>query len=60
MLIWTIGFLGIALLAALFGFHGLASGAVGVGMATFVLLFAVGTGMLLWQLFGNKRSTSPL
>ena len=60
MLIWTIGFLAIALLAALFGFHGLASGAAGVAMATFVLLFVVGTGMLLWQLFGNKRSTSSL
>ena len=60
MLIWTLGFLGIALLAAVFGFHGLASGAAGLAMAFFVLLFAVGTGMVLWQLFGNKRSTSPL
>ena len=60
MLIWTLGFLGIALLAALLGFHGLASGTAVVACATFVLLFAVDSGMLLWQLFKGHRSVSPL
>lgn len=60
MLLWTLGFLGIALLAAVLGFHGLASGAAGVAAATFVLFFFAGTGMLLWQLFGGKRSAPPI
>ena len=60
MLIWTLGFLAIALFAALFGFHGLASGLAVVTAVTFVLLFAVDSGMLLWQLFKGHRSVSPL
>jgi uncharacterized membrane protein YtjA (UPF0391 family) len=60
MLIFTLGFLAIALLALLLGFHGLASGAAGIACATFVLFFLVGSAMLLWQLFMSNRSAPPV
>jgi uncharacterized membrane protein YtjA (UPF0391 family) len=60
MLIWTIGFLIIALLAALLGFPGFASGAAGVAAVMFVLVFLAGTGMTLWQLHEKKRPAPPV
>ena len=60
MLIWTIGFLIIALLAALLGFPGFATGAASVAAALFVLLFFAGTAMTLWQLSEKKRTAPPL
>jgi uncharacterized membrane protein YtjA (UPF0391 family) len=59
MLIWTIGFLIIAIVAALLGFPGFASGAAGLAAAMFVLVFLAGTGMTLWQLYEKKRSAPP-
>ncbi|HVR84994.1 MAG TPA: DUF1328 family protein [Planctomycetota bacterium] len=60
MLIWTLGFLVIALLAALLGFHGLASGAAGLAVITFVVIFLAGITLLLWQLFESKGSHPSL
>jgi uncharacterized membrane protein YtjA (UPF0391 family) len=60
MLIWTLGFLVIALLAALLGFHSLASGAAGLAAITFVVVFFAGFALLVWQLFESKGSTPHL
>jgi uncharacterized membrane protein YtjA (UPF0391 family) len=60
MLIWTIGFLIIAIVAALLGFPGFASGAAAVAAAMFVLVFVAGAGMTLWQLYEKKRSAPPV
>jgi uncharacterized membrane protein YtjA (UPF0391 family) len=60
MLIWTLGFLAIALLAALLGFHGLATGAAGLACVTFVVVFFAGFAFVLWQLLQSKRSTLHL
>ena len=60
MLIWTIGFLIIAIVAALLGFPGFASGAAGVAAVMFVLVFLAGTGMTLWQLSEKKRTAPPV
>jgi len=59
MLIWTIGFLIIALLAALLGFPGFASGAAAVAAAMFLLVFLAGTAMTLWQLSEKKKTAPP-
>lgn len=59
MLIATLGFLGIALLAALLGWTGLATGAAVLACLTFLFVFFSGTGMVLWQLFTGKRSSVP-
>lgn len=60
MLIWTVGFLIIALLAALLGFPGFATGAAAVAAGLFVLLFLTGTAMTLWQLSEKKRTAPPV
>jgi uncharacterized membrane protein YtjA (UPF0391 family) len=57
MLIWTLGFLAIALLAALLGLHGIATGAAGLACATFVVVFLADSAFVLWQVFDRKGST---
>jgi uncharacterized membrane protein YtjA (UPF0391 family) len=60
MMIWTLGFLAVALLAALLGLHGLATGAAGLACVTFIFVFFTGTAFVLWRLIESKRSTPHL
>ena len=60
MLIWTLGFVAIALLAALLGFYGLATGAAVLAAVTFVVVFFTDIAIVLWQLLEKKGSTPHL
>jgi len=60
MLIYTLGFVAIALVSALLGFHGLASGAAGLACVSLVVFILACIGALLWHLFTSKRSDAPL
>jgi uncharacterized membrane protein YtjA (UPF0391 family) len=60
MMIFTLGFLVVALLAALLGYHSLAFGAAGLAFLTFALVFFAGIAVILWQLLASKRSIPPL
>jgi len=60
MLIYTLEFGAVAVLSALLGFHGLASGAASLACVSMVLFIAASIGALLWHLFTSKRSDVPL
>jgi uncharacterized membrane protein YtjA (UPF0391 family) len=59
MLIFSLGFLAVALLAALLGFYSFAGGAVGIACAIFVFSFFAGSAMTLWQ-ESRHRPAPPL
>jgi uncharacterized membrane protein YtjA (UPF0391 family) len=59
MLLYSFGFLVVALLAALLGFSHFASWAVGIACAIFVFTFFAGSAMTLWQV-GMKRQAPPI
>jgi len=60
MLIYTLAFVVLALLSALLGFHGLASGAAGLACLSLAVFVFACMGALLWHLFTSKRSDAPL
>jgi len=60
MLVATLGFLAIALLAAVIGWHGFATGLAVLACLSFLFVFFSGTGMVLWQLLAGKRSAPPI
>jgi uncharacterized membrane protein YtjA (UPF0391 family) len=54
MLSWAIGFLIVALIAGVFGFTGLAAGAVGIAKALFVLFLIAFVVSLLMHYRGGR------
>jgi uncharacterized membrane protein YtjA (UPF0391 family) len=61
MLSWAIGFLVIALVAALFGFTGIAAGAAGIAKALFVLfLIAFAVSLVMHYRGGRGPGAGPL
>jgi len=60
MLTWTATFLIIAIIAALFGFGGIASGASAIAQVCFFIFIVAFVASLIWQLVVGKRSAPPL
>lgn len=54
MLRWAVIFLVIALVAALFGFGGIASGAASIAMILFWVFLAITVVLFLLSLFGRR------
>jgi uncharacterized membrane protein YtjA (UPF0391 family) len=54
MLRWAVIFLVIALVAALFGFGGIASGAASIAMVLFWVFLAITVILFLLSLFGRR------
>lgn len=54
MLRWAVIFLVIALVAALFGFGGIASGAASIAMILFWVFLAITVILFLMSLFGRR------
>ncbi len=60
MLIWTVGFMVMAFIAALLGFHVLAAVAAGLAVLTFVVDFFAGLAFVFWRLLESRGSTPHL
>lgn len=60
MIVYSLGFLVVALLAMLLGWQGFASAAAIVAIAFFVLTFFAGSAVPLWQLLLHRRSAPPV
>ena len=60
MLTWTATFLIIAIIAALFGFGGIASGASAIAQVCFFIFIVAFVASLIWHLVTGKRSAPPL
>jgi len=60
MLTWTATFLIIAIIAALFGFGGIASGASAIAQVCFFIFIVAFVASLIWHLVVGKRSAPPL
>lgn len=54
MLTWSLLFLVIAVVSAIFGFGGIAAASAGVAQLLFVLFSLLFAGTLLWQLVTRK------
>ncbi|MBV8880321.1 MAG: hypothetical protein JO332_10175 [Planctomycetaceae bacterium] len=59
MLVYTLIFLGVAFLAAIFGYVGLASGAAAVAGISLVLVMVVSVLMVLGRLNDHGKSSMP-
>jgi uncharacterized membrane protein YtjA (UPF0391 family) len=59
MLGWALGFLIIALIAALFGFGGIAVAAAGIAKFLFFVFLVLFVASLILHLFSGRRSTAP-
>ena len=60
MLSWSLTFFVVAIIAAVFGFGGIASGAAEIARVCFFLFIVVFLVTLVWHLFTGKRSGPPL
>lgn len=60
MLTWTLTFLIIAIIAAVFGFGGIASGATAIAQVCFFIFIVAFLASLIWRLAFGKRSSPPL
>jgi len=60
MLTWTLTFLIIAIIAAVFGFGGIAVGAAAIAKICFFFFIVAFLASLIWQLVMGKRSAPPL
>jgi uncharacterized membrane protein YtjA (UPF0391 family) len=59
MLGWALGFLIIALIAAVFGFGGIAVAAAGIAKFLFFVFLVLFVATLILHLFSGGRSTAP-
>lgn len=57
MLGWALTFLIVALVAAVFGFGGVAAAATDIAMIIFYIAIALFLISLLWGMFARRRST---
>jgi uncharacterized membrane protein YtjA (UPF0391 family) len=60
MLTWTLTFFILAIIAAIFGFGGIAAGATEIGQLLFVVFIVVFGLSLLWSLFSGRKPPPPL
>ncbi|HLY74359.1 MAG TPA: DUF1328 family protein [Planctomycetota bacterium] len=60
MLTWSLTFLVVALVAALFGFGGIAAGATAIAQVCFFFFLVAFLASLIWQLAMGRRSAPPL
>ncbi len=60
MLDWSLSFLIIAIIAALMGFGGIASGSAEIARVCFSFFVAAFIASLLWHLLTGRRSAPPL
>ena len=59
MLRWAAGFFIIAIVAAVFGFGGIAAGAVDIAKVLFVFFLVICAVLLVWGLFSGRRPPLP-
>jgi uncharacterized membrane protein YtjA (UPF0391 family) len=59
MLRWSLAFFIIAIIAAVFGFGGIAAGAVDIAKVLFFFFMVVCVVLLLWGLFTGRRPPLP-
>jgi uncharacterized membrane protein YtjA (UPF0391 family) len=60
MLVYSVSFLAVAILAVLLGFRSIAWGSAGIACVSLVVFVVASIAMLLWQLSTSHRSASPL
>lgn len=60
MLTWTLTFLIVAIIAAVLGFGGIASGAAAIAQVCFFIFIVAFVASLIWHLVMGKRSAPPL
>lgn len=60
MLAWSMTFLIIAIIAAIFGFGGIASGAVAIAQVCFFFFLVAFVASLIWHLLMGRGSSRPL
>ncbi|HZE99354.1 MAG TPA: DUF1328 domain-containing protein [Planctomycetota bacterium] len=60
MLSWALTFLVVAIIAAVFGFGGIASGAASIAQVCFFFFLVAFVASLIWHLLLGKRSSPPL
>ena len=60
MLTWTATFLIVAIIAAVLGFGGIASGATAIAQVCFFIFIVAFVASLIWHLVMDKRSAPPL
>ena len=59
MLRWSLAFFIIAIIAAIFGFGGIAAGAVDIAKVLFFFFLVACVVLLLWGLFTGRRPPLP-
>jgi uncharacterized membrane protein YtjA (UPF0391 family) len=59
MLRWSLAFFIVAIIAAVFGFGGIASGATEIARVLFYLFFVIFTVSILWGLMTGRRVPPP-
>lgn len=59
MLTWTLTFLVVAIVAAIFGFGGIASGATAIGQVCFFLFLVAFLAGIFWRLAMGRSSRPP-
>jgi uncharacterized membrane protein YtjA (UPF0391 family) len=57
---WSLGFFIVAIIAAVFGFGGIASGAAEIARLCFFFFIVIFVVSLIWGLATGRRSTPPL
>ena len=60
MLSWSLTFFVVAIIAAIFGFGGIASGAAEIARVCFFFFILIFLVSLIWHLVTGKRSGPPL
>jgi uncharacterized membrane protein YtjA (UPF0391 family) len=60
MLSWSLGFFIVAIIAAVFGFGGIASGAADIARICFFFFVVAFVASLIWHLVAGRRSGPPL
>lgn len=60
MLSWALTFFIVAIIAAVFGFGGIASGATAIAQVLFFFFVVAFVASLIWHLVAGKRSSPPL
>jgi uncharacterized membrane protein YtjA (UPF0391 family) len=60
MLSWSLMFLIVAIIAAVFGFSGIASGAAAIAQVCFFFFLVAFVASLIWHLLLGRRSSPPL
>jgi uncharacterized membrane protein YtjA (UPF0391 family) len=60
MLRWSLGFFIVAIIAAVFGFGGIAAGASEIARLCFFFFIVIFVVSLVWGLLSGRRSSPPL